>query len=101
MNHNAETLGDPKEETRAIASRWARELPTFEYEDNMCGEYETSPQSLHPPADAWGTPFRVHCDRPTRLYVFISAGADLEFDTADDLLIKRMSSPVGTYTGKR
>lgn len=98
---NAETKGDPNEETRWIAIRWARELPTYQYEKDMCGAYEKSPERLHPPSDVWGTPFRVQCDRSRNLYVFVSAGADQQFQTADDVSIRRRSDPVSTYTGKR
>jgi hypothetical protein len=97
---NTQTQQDPVQETRWIAFRWARELPTFQYESNMCAKYEKSSESRHPPLDVWGTPFRVRCDRSTNLYVFRSAGADQEFETADDILVQRMSDPISTSTGK-
>jgi uncharacterized protein (UPF0262 family) len=88
------------EETKWIAYRWAKQLPSFELEDKMCSIFEEMPENSQSPVDAWGTPFRVRCDRSSLKYVFLSAGADQTFETADDILVIRSSHLMRGYSSK-
>jgi hypothetical protein len=96
----AQTQEDPASETRWIATRWSRDLPFVDLRERMCPTFEASADSRNPPLDAWGTPFRVRCDRASLRYVFVSAGPDKNFETADDLLLMRGSLPTGVASPK-
>jgi hypothetical protein len=85
----------PEEKTLEIARLAARGLESYEFGAKMCDRHEARRQAL--PNDAWGTPFRVLCDRKQMNYVFTSAGADRTFRTHDDLHARHMSGAVSVF----
>ena len=90
----------PEQETQAIARLWVGHLPRlsqFAPQEDICGAFETSSARQQPAKDAWGTPFDVRCDPPSR-YVLRSAGADRQFGTADDVLTTKRPSMDGFAT---